>query len=104
GPNNLLAGGACVVRDAQDVLDALLGPGARRLERSGAALDPPLTAALAAVEAGASTCDAVAASLDLSGPEAATALARLELLGYLACSSMGVYTRTMQAPPRESGG
>jgi DNA processing protein len=32
GPNNLLAGGACVVRDAQDVLDALLGPGARRIE------------------------------------------------------------------------
>jgi DNA processing protein len=25
GPNNLLAGGACVVRDAQDVLDAMLG-------------------------------------------------------------------------------
>ena len=30
GPNNLLAGGACLVRDAQDVLDAMLGPGARR--------------------------------------------------------------------------
>ena len=28
GPNNLLAGGACVVRDAQDVLDAMLGAGA----------------------------------------------------------------------------
>jgi DNA processing protein len=27
GPNNLLAGGACVVRDAQDVLDAMLGGG-----------------------------------------------------------------------------
>src|SRR6201991_1809853 len=40
GPNNLLAGGACLVRGAQDILDALLGPGARRLERTGAGLDP----------------------------------------------------------------
>jgi hypothetical protein len=30
GPNELLAGGACVVRDAQDVLDAMLGAGVRR--------------------------------------------------------------------------
>lgn len=35
GPHNLLAGGACLVRDAQDVLDAMLGPGAGRLERLG---------------------------------------------------------------------
>jgi DNA processing protein len=34
GPNDLLAGGACVVRGAQDVLDAMLGAGARSLERS----------------------------------------------------------------------
>ena len=27
GPNDLLAGGACLVRDAQDVLDAMLGAG-----------------------------------------------------------------------------
>ena len=99
GPNNLLAAGACLIRDAQDVLDALLGPGARRLDRTGAALDPTLAAALAAIESGEDTCDAVATSLDLSGPEAAAALARLELLGYLTCSTMGVYTRTMQAPP-----
>jgi len=99
GPNNLLAGGACLVRDAQDVLDALLGPGARRLDRTGPALEPTLAAALAAVESGESTCDAVATSLDLPGPEAAAALARLELLGYLSCSTMGLYTRTMQSPP-----
>ena len=30
GPNNLLAGGACLVRDAQDVLGAMLGAGAKR--------------------------------------------------------------------------
>src|SRR6201991_688160 len=81
GPNNLLAGGACVIRDAQDVLDALLGAGARRLERSGPPLDPALAAVLTAVEAGEGSCDGVAAALALSGPEAAAALARLELLG-----------------------
>jgi DNA processing protein len=36
GPNELLAGGACVVRDGQDVLDAMLGAGARPIERRGA--------------------------------------------------------------------
>lgn len=34
GPNDLLAGGACLVRDAQDVLDSLLGPGGRRIEEA----------------------------------------------------------------------
>lgn len=95
GPNNLLAGGACVIRDAQDVLDAMLGPGRRRLERSAPALDPELEAVLAAVEAGESTCDAVATATGLSGSAAAAALSRLELLGYLTCSSVGTYSRTL---------
>ena len=56
GPNNLLAGGACVVRDAQDVLDAMLGPGAKPLARRGEPLDLGLAAVLAAVEAGESSC------------------------------------------------
>jgi DNA processing protein len=33
GPNRLLSEGANVVRDAQDVLDALIGPGVRRVAR-----------------------------------------------------------------------
>lgn len=92
GPNNLLAGGACVIRDAQDVLDAMLGPGRKQLDRPTPELEPDLEAALAAVEAGHSTCDAVAAAAGLSAPTAATALARLELLGHLACSSLGNYS------------
>lgn len=99
GPNNLLAGGACLVRDAQDVLDAMLGPGARRIERAGPSLDPELIDALGAVERGEETCDAVATDLDVSGPEAAAALARLELLGYVSCSLVGVYSRTLLQPP-----
>ncbi|HSR93389.1 MAG TPA: DNA-processing protein DprA [Solirubrobacterales bacterium] len=100
GPNNLLAGGACLVRGAQDVLDAMLGPGARRIERAGPRLDPRQQAVLEALELGAETCDAVAAGLRLGGGEAAATLADLEALGYVTCSLVGVYTRTtLQTPP-----
>lgn len=101
-PNNLLAGGACVVRDAQDVLDAMLGAGAKRLDRGGPALDQALAEVLTAVEMGESNCDGVAATLGLSGPEAASALARLELLGYVTCSTVGIYSRTLLPSPARS--
>jgi DNA-binding IclR family transcriptional regulator len=52
------------------------------------------------VERGAQTCDAVAAELDLSGAEAAAALATLEALGYVSCSLVGTYARTLLAAPR----
>jgi DNA processing protein len=99
GPNNLLAGGACVIRDAQDVLDAMLGPGAKPLVRSAPPLPDELLAVLAAVESGALNADAVAAALDLSGAAAAAALTRLELLGYLTCSAVGTYSRTLLGSP-----
>lgn len=99
GANNLLAGGACLVRDAQDVLDAMLGAGARRLDRSGPPLEPLPLAVLSALELGADTCDAIAAELGLSGAAAAAALADLEALGYVSCSLVGVYSRTMLQPP-----
>lgn len=97
GPNALLAAGAHVVRDAQDVLDALLGPGRERIEPVRPDLAPDLEAALAAVEAGHCTCDAVATATGLSGPAAAAALSRLELLGYLTCSNLGTYLRTLSS-------
>jgi DNA processing protein len=95
GPNALLSSGAHVIRDAQDVLDALLGPGRRPINHSGPNLDPQLEAVLAAVEAGESTCDGVATATGISGPAAAAALSHLELLGYLSCSSLGTYSRTL---------
>jgi DNA processing protein len=101
GPNNLLSGGACVVRDAQDVLDAMLGPGRRQIECRAPQLDHALESALTAVEAGHSTCDAVATATGLTGPAAASALSRLELLGYLTCSNVGTYSRTLL--PSSSG-
>lgn len=97
GPNALLASGAHVIRDAQDVLDALLGPGRERIEAAGPQLDPDLETVLAAVEAGHSTCDAVATATGLPAPAAAAALSRLELLGYLTCSSLGTYLRTLSS-------
>jgi DNA processing protein len=97
GPNELLAGGACVVRDAQDVLDAMLGAGVRPSARGGPPLDPEQAAVLAAVEAGATTADAVATDTGLTAAQAATALTRLELLGYLSTSSVGTFTRTTLA-------
>ncbi len=99
GSNNLLAGGACLVRDAQDVLDAMLGPGVRKSERAGPRLEPQLLSVLAAVERGEETCDAVAAELDLSGADAAAALAALEALGYVSCSLVGLYSRTLLTAP-----
>lgn len=99
GPNGLLAGGACVVRDAQDVLDAMLGAGIRRVERTGPALDSDLAEVLAAVETGAHDCDSVAVALGIPAAETATALTRLELLGYLSCSAMGTFSRTLLPRP-----
>ncbi len=101
-PNSLLAGGACLVRDAQDVLDAMLGPGVRRIERAGPGLDAAQEAVLEALELGAETCDAIAAARGLSGAEAAAALASLESLGYVNCSLVGVYTRTTLQPPSDN--
>jgi DNA processing protein len=95
GPNGLLASGAHVIRDAQDVLDAMLGPGRKQIEHRGPQLDPTLESVLTAVESGHSSCDAVATATNLPGPIAASALARLELLGYLTCSSVGTYSRTL---------
>lgn len=96
GPNALLASGAHVIRDAQDVLDTMLGPGRKQIEHRGPELDHALESVLTAVEAGHSSCDAVATATRLPGPAAASALARLELLGYLTCSSLGTYSRTLQ--------
>jgi DNA processing protein len=102
GPNNLLAGGACVIRGAQDVLDAMLGAGARSVERYGPPLKRELVEVLEAVERGEGTCDAIAAALPSAPAQVAAALAQLEANGYLACSAMGAFTRTLLRPPPDN--
>jgi len=99
GANDLLAGGACLVRDAQDVLDAMLGPGVRNAERTGPGLEPQQVRVLEAIETGEETCDAIASGLNLTGAEVAAALATLEAFGYVTCSLVGSYARTLLRPP-----
>jgi DNA processing protein len=99
GVNELLSSGACLVRDAQDVLDAMLGPGVRMAERCGPSLESDLRRVLAVVEGGEQTCDGVAARLGLGGAATATALAALEAFGYVSCSALGAYSRTLLAVP-----
>jgi DNA processing protein len=93
GTNDLIADGAMLVRDAQDVLDALVGPGTLRRRPTGPALEPSLAAVLERVEQGGGA-DAISSGLGLDAGEAAARLARLELLGYLRRSFSGRYERT----------
>ena len=83
GSNRLLADGAPVVRDAQDVLDELFGAGTRTAaRRHRRQLTPELEAVLAAVAAG----DDTPSALERAGfavADALAALAELELAGYL---------------------
>jgi DNA processing protein len=98
-PNDLLHDGAHVIRDAQDLLDLGIGVGRVAVRGVGPALDAGLLAALTAVEGGAATCDAVALELGTSGKDAAVALARLELAGYVEADAGGRYARTTLAVP-----
>lgn len=103
GTNQLLAEGAVPIRDAQDVLDHLLGPGRRAVRELGPELEPDLLDVLAQVEGGQATCDAIALAANSTPHLTAAALARLELLGYLASDHTGRYTRTALAAPGERG-
>jgi DNA processing protein len=100
GANSLLADGAAVIRDPQDVLDALLGAGvASAPARTGPALDSDLARVLALVEDGLGTPDTIASAVGLPPQVVATALTRLELAGYLAAGAAGAYSRTPLATP-----
>jgi DNA processing protein len=99
GTNGLIRDGAALIRDAQDVLDELLGVGIASVRREGPALDEGLRAALASLEQGSSGVDDLARTCGLSAADAAVALARLELMGYLRASADSTFTRTSLAPP-----
>jgi DNA processing protein len=99
GTNQLLVDGAVPIRDAQDVLDRMLGTGRRQVRALGPELDPELLAVLERVEGGEATPDAVASASAAPPHAAAAALARLELLGYLSSDHTGRYSRTTLAVP-----
>jgi DNA processing protein len=99
GTNGLIVDGAAPIRGAQDVLDRLLGVGVETARRSGPPLDEELVGIADAVSLGSSTCDAVALDAGIAPGDAAVALARLELLGYVETDAAGRYVRTTLLPP-----
>jgi DNA processing protein len=91
GPNELLAGGATVVRGAQDVLDALFGAGTRMaLAPERPELDAGLARLLDAIAAGHDTAAALVRA-GLSPDRGLAALASLELAGYVRREPGGRY-------------
>jgi DNA processing protein len=94
GTNDLIADGARLVRDAQDVLDALIGPGAPRPVVPGPPFAANLGPVLDRVEEGDSDSDSIALALGRRGGEVIASLARLEVLGYVQRSFAGSYSRT----------
>jgi len=99
GANKLLADGAAVIRDAQDVLDLLLGPGVGSVVEEGPPLPSAGLAVLRAVEGGATTPDAVSMACGTSFPAAQAALGRLERVGYVSSDAGGRYSRTAHRVP-----
>jgi DNA processing protein len=94
GTNALLRDGAELVRDAQDVLDSLLGPGVQAVPRGPdpGLLEPALRALLDRLGARPAT----SATLLRPGEEAdsvVAGLAELELLGYARRMPGGAYVR-----------
>jgi DNA processing protein len=93
GTNQLLRDGAVVIRGGQDVLDELLGVGAERRTLQPPPLEPLLAEVLDLVEGGAATVDQIAVDCGIEAGEAAVALARLELLGYVSAGPVGGFER-----------
>ncbi len=102
GTNGLIRDGAHLVRGGQDVLDSLLGPGARRIDIPGPQLGADLRRVLEVVERGPGDPDSVARAGGLDPAFGAASLVRLELLGYLRSDSSGRYERTALVPPSVS--
>jgi DNA processing protein len=103
GTNGLIRDGAHLIRNARDVLDALLGPGADRATAAAAAAGPSLARELQGVldliERGAGTADGLARASGLDPGTLATALVRLELSGYVRRNGDGRYERTSLGAP-----
>ena len=96
GPNDLIADGACMVRSAEDVLDALYGPSEASL-RAGSSedaprLDPRLKEVLEAIERGSCSIDAIASD-PKEVPSIVASLTELELLGLIRRVEGGRYIR-----------
>jgi DNA processing protein len=94
GPNDLIRDGACVVRGASDVLEALYGAGQaeRRASASAPSLDERLQSLLDAVERGRGSVDAIASDPGDVG-DVLAGLTELELIGLIRRGPSGSYVR-----------
>jgi DNA processing protein len=92
GSNRLLHEGAAVVRDAEDVLDLLLGVDRRREPRPEPELEPPLRAVLDAIEV-RDSLPAAGRRAGLSAGGLRAGLGRLEALGLVRRDGLGGYER-----------
>jgi DNA processing protein len=101
GPNRLLASGACLVRNAQDVLDAMLGSGVRQPESPGPQLSSTQREVLRALEDGARGEGEIASDAGISESEVEAVLRGLEKLGYTAAFQVTTYSATGLQPPPE---
>jgi DNA processing protein len=82
GPNGLLAGGACVVRGPQDVLDHLYGAGERTVREPRRQVPAKLRPLLEAIAEGHETTAALA-RIGFDPDQGLAALAELELGGFV---------------------
>jgi DNA processing protein len=92
GTNKLLRDGACLIRDAADVLDHRLGPGAG-VSAVPVTLGLEQARVLDLVETGARTIDELAERSGLGFAAVAAALAGLELGGHVVSAADGGYAR-----------
>jgi DNA processing protein len=101
GTNGLIRDGAALVRGAQDVIEEMLGPGAKREvpRRAGPVLERELAVLLDLVERGSCSADALARASRMEPGPLAVALLSLELSGYVRSDSSGRYQRTRLRPP-----
>ena len=92
GPNALLADGARVVRDTQDVLDALFGAGVRTANSERRSeLDLVQSAVLAEIASGQGTAEALARA-GVPPERGLAVIASLELEGYIRRGPGGRFT------------
>lgn len=99
GTNDLLADGACVVREAQDVLDAMLGAEVTRACPTGPQLNHAQRAVLASLNDGAQSVREIAGDADLPRGEAEASLSDLIALGYAEGHPTCTYSASGLEPP-----
>jgi DNA processing protein len=99
GTNALLSKGACLIRDAQDVLDAMLGPGVKRAGPAGPQPGRTQREVLAALKDGAQSLEEIVGDTDLPREEARRGLDSLAALGYVEVHSTFRYRPSGLEPP-----